>query len=300
MSLARWIERGGKEVRAGRTTEFHVCAAPIGGGERLRTLLWDRAGAAVLTSATLQACGSFDLFMEEAGLKAWEGVHALSLPSPFDHAAQAELHLPRMRSHPLDAQAHTEEVAAMLPALLEAQAGSLVLFASARQMHQVAHALPEALREQILVQGSTSKRELLARNKARIDKGHRSVLFGLASLSEGVDLPGAYCTHLVVVKLPFAVPDDPVEQTRREWIEAQGRSAFHERSVPEVGIRLAQAVGRLLRTPEDHGRVTVLDPRLASTPWGRRLLAGLPPYRRVRGAAPGLPSDAATVDRSAA
>ncbi|WP_289241891.1 helicase C-terminal domain-containing protein [Delftia sp.] len=89
-------------------------------------------------------------------------------------------------------------------------------------MHQVAHALPEALREQILVQGSTSKRELLARHKARIDQGQRSVLFGLASLSEGVDLPGAYCTHLVVVKLPFAVPDDPVEQTRREWIEAQG------------------------------------------------------------------------------
>ena len=70
-------------------------------GERLRTLLWDRAGAAVLTSATLQACGSFDLFMEEAGLKAWEGVHALSLPSPFDHAAQAELHLPRMKGHRL-------------------------------------------------------------------------------------------------------------------------------------------------------------------------------------------------------
>lgn len=103
------------------------------------------------------------------------------------------------------------------------------------------------------------------------------------------DLPGAYCTHLVVAKLPFAVPDDPVEQTRREWIEAQGRSAFHERSVPEVGIRLAQAVGRLLRTPQDHGRVTVLDPRLAGTAWGRRLLDGLPPYRRVRGRALGVP-----------
>ena len=144
-------------------------------------------------------------------------------------------------------------------------------------------------REQVLVQGSTSKRELLARHRVRIDQGQRSVLFGLASLSEGVDLPGAYCTHLVVAKLPFAVPDDPVEQTRREWIEAQGRSAFHERSVPEVGIRLAQAVGRLLRTPQDHGRVTVLDPRLAGTAWGRRLLDGLPPYRRVRGRALGVP-----------
>ncbi len=300
LPIARWIERGCKEGRAGRPTEFHVCAAPIGGGERLRALLWDRAGAALLTSATLQACGSFNLFMEEAGLKAWDGVRAISLPSPFDHATQAELHLPRMRSHPRDAQAHTDEVAVMLPALLEAQPGALVLFASAWQMQQVAQALPAALREQVLVQGSTSKRELLTRHKARIDQGQRSVLFGLASLSEGVDLPGAYCTHLVVAKLPFAVPDDPVEQTRREWIESQGRSAFHERSVPEVGIRLAQAVGRLLRTPQDHGRVTVLDPRLAGTAWGRRLLQGLPPFRRVRGAAPGVPSDVAADARSAA
>ncbi|MCU7369983.1 ATP-dependent DNA helicase DinG [Paucibacter sp. O1-1] len=286
--VARWIECGGKE---GRVAEYHVCVAPIGGGDRLRTLLWDRAGAAVLTSATMQACGSFDLFMEESGLKAWQGVRALSLPSPFDHAAQAELHLPRMRSHPRDAEAHTGEVAALLPALLEAPGGmslgSLVLFSSGRQMQQVEQALPQALREQVLMQGRMSKRELLALHRRRIDQGMRSVLFGLASLSEGVDLPGAYCTHLVVAKLPFAMPDDPVEQTRREWIEAQGRSAFLERSVPEVGIRLAQAVGRLLRTPEDRGRVTVLDPRLAGTPWGRRLLAGLPPFRRVQGAVPG-------------
>ncbi|CAM3423485.1 ATP-dependent DNA helicase DinG [Paracidovorax anthurii] len=297
---ARWIEGHGK---GGRAAEYHVCAAPISGGHRLRALLWERAGAAVLTSATLQACGSFDLFMEESGLKAWEGVRAISLPSPFDHAAQAELHLPRMRSHPRDAESHTEEVAAMLPALLEVPwgtpSGALVLFASARQMQQVEQALPPPLREQILMQGRVSRREMLAHHRKRIDQGLRSILFGLASLSEGVDLPGAYCTHLVVAKLPFAVPDDPVEQTRREWIEAQGRSAFLERSVPEVGIRLAQAVGRLLRTPEDRGRVTVLDPRLAGTPWGRRLLAGLPPFRRVQGAASGGPSAAAPCGRAA-
>lgn len=281
--MARWIERSG---RAGVAPEYHVCAAPISGGERLRALLWERAGAAVLSSATLQACGSFDLFLEESGLDAYGGVRAFSLPSPFDHQAQAELHLPRMRSHPRDAEAHTEDVAARLPSLLESQLGALVLFASARQMQQVEQALPPALREQVLMQGCLSKRELLERHKARIDQGRRSILFGLASLSEGVDLPGAYCTHLIVAKLPFAVPDDPVEQARREWIEAQGRSAFMERSVPEVGIRLAQAVGRLLRTREDRGRVTVLDPRLGTTPWGRRLLAGLPPFRVVRGGAP--------------
>jgi len=200
--------------------------------------VWDRVGAAVLTSATLRACGSFDLFLQDSGLDACAGVRALSLASPFDYAAQAELHLPRMTTHPRDADAHTEEVAAALPALLESQQGSLVLFASARQMQCVAQALPENLRAQVLVQGSLSKRELLERHRVRIDEGQRSILFGLASLSEGVDLPGAYCTHLVVAKLPFAVPDDPVEQARREWIEAQGRSAFLERSVPEVGIRL--------------------------------------------------------------
>lgn len=280
--MARWIEQ---VPRAGGDDDLRVCAAPISGGQRLHELLWTRAGAAVLTSATLRACGSFDLFLEESGLQGCPGVQALSLPSPFDHAAQAEFHLPSMRTDPRDAEAHTREVGGLLPGLLEAHQGALVLFASARQMQRVAQELPEALRAQVLVQGDLAKRELLARHKACIDRGQRSVLFGLASLSEGVDLPGAYCTHLIVAKLPFAVPDDPVEQARREWIEAQGRSAFLERSVPEVAIRLAQAVGRLLRTPEDRGTVTVLDPRLGATAWGRRLLAGLPPFRIVRGRA---------------
>ncbi|WP_406625377.1 ATP-dependent DNA helicase DinG [Acidovorax sp. SDU_ACID1] len=277
---ARWVERLG---RGARDADLRVCASPIGAGPRLRRLLWDRAGAAVLTSATLRGCGSFDMFLEESGLNALPGVHLLALLSPFSYETQAELHLPAMRTHPRDAAAHTEEVARQLPTLLAAQPGALVLFASARQMHQVAQALPEALRSEILVQGSLSKRQLLERHKARIDQGLRSVLFGLASLSEGVDLPGRYCTHVIIAKLAFGVPDDPVEQARREWIEDQGRSAFDERSLPEAGIRLAQAVGRLLRTPQDHGTVTVLDPRLGTTAWGRRLLAGLPPFRLVQG-----------------
>lgn len=280
--VARWVEQG---ARIGRKVDFRVCAAPISGGQCLRELLWQRAGAVVLTSATLRACGTFDLFLEESGLDTCTGVYSMTLPSPFDYASQAELHLPFMRTHPRDADAHTEEVVALLPSLLQAELGALVLFASARQMQQVAKALPKTLQAAVLVQGSTSKRELLERHKTRIDQGQTSILFGLASLAEGVDLPGAYCTHVIVVKLPFAVPDDPLEQARREWIESQGRSAFLERSVPEVGIRLSQAVGRLLRTPEDHGRVTVLDSRLGSTPWGRRLLAGLPPFKVVRGRA---------------
>lgn len=278
--IARWLERGG---RHGREVDFHVCAVPICGGPRLEELLWSKVGAAVLTSATLQACGSFDLFLEESGLLERQEVKLLSLPSPFDYPNRAELHLPSIRHHPRKAEEHSVEVAALLPDLVSGHLGALVLFASARQMHRVAELVPEWLREVILVQGSMSKREILQCHRAKIDEGQPSVLFGLASLSEGVDLPGDYCTHVVVVKLPFAVPGDPREEARREWIEAQGRSAFHERSVPEVGIRLSQAVGRLLRTFEDHGVVTVLDPRLGSTGWGRRLLRSLPPFRIVRG-----------------
>ncbi len=278
--VARWLERG---RRHGREVDFHVCAVPICGGPRLEELLWSRVGAAVLTSATLQACGSFDLFLEESGLLERQEVKLVSLPSPFDYPNRAELHLPSIRHHPRKSEEHSEEVAALLPDLVSGHLGVLVLFASARQMHRVAELVPDWLREAVLVQGSMSKRELLQCHRAKIDEGQPSVLFGLASLSEGVDLPGDYCTHVVVVKLPFAVPGEPREEARREWIEAQGRSAFHERSVPEVGIRLAQAVGRLLRTFEDHGVVTVLDPRLGSTGWGRRLLRSLPPFRIVRG-----------------
>lgn len=278
--VARWVER---YASAGAGDDFLVCASPISAGSRLRGLLWERVGAAVLTSATLRACGRFDLFLEEAGLQGYADLQPLALSSPFDYAGRAVLHIPAMRAHPRDAVAHGKEVAQRLPALLQRQRGALVLFASARQMHEVHAALPPGLQECVLVQGQCARRELLQRHSARIDAGQRSVLFGLASMAEGVDLPRELCTHVICAKLPFSVPDHPLEQARREWIEAQGRSAFMERCVPEVGIRLAQAVGRLLRTDEDHGTVTVLDPRLANTHWGRLLVRGLPPFRLVIG-----------------
>ncbi len=286
--VARWVER-----HAGTSAgdDFLVCASPISGGPRLRELLWDRVGAAVLASATLRACGRFDLFLEEAGLHGYPALQPLALASPFDYATRATLHIPRVRAHPRDAAAHGEEIVQRLPALLLRQRGTLVLFASARQMREVHAALAPELREAVLMQGQCSRRELIERHRARIDGGHRSVLFGLTSLAEGVDLPGEYCTHVICAKLPFSVPDNPLEQARREWIEAQGRSAFMERSVPEVGIRLAQATGRLLRTDDDSGTVTVLDPRLGSTHWGRMLLRGLPPFRVVIG-------DPARLDRA--
>ncbi|MFT3815644.1 MAG: ATP-dependent DNA helicase DinG [Acidovorax sp.] len=278
--VARWVER---HAGAAGEDDFQVCASPISGGPRLRELLWNRIGAAVLTSATLRACGRFDMFVEDAGLQDYGSLERLALASPFDYASRATLHIPGVRAHPRDAAAHGKEVVQRLPALLASQRGALVLFASARQMCEVYGALPQEWQACVLMQGQCSRRELIERHRARIDAGGRSVLFGLASLAEGVDLPREYCTHVICAKLPFAVPDSPLEQARREWIEAQGRSSFLERCVPEVGIRLAQATGRLLRTDEDEGTVTVLDPRLGRTGWGQMLLCGLPPFRVVIG-----------------
>jgi ATP-dependent DNA helicase DinG len=106
------------------------------------------------------------------------------------------------------------------------------------------------------------------------------VIFGLASFAEGVDLPGDYCSHVVIAKIPFAVPDSPLESALAEWVESQGRNAFMDISVPDAALRLVQASGRLLRTEQDVGRVTLLDRRVVTRRYGKAILDSLPPFRR--------------------
>jgi ATP-dependent DNA helicase DinG len=127
------------------------------------------------------------------------------------------------------------------------------------------------------MQGDLSRSELIRQHCAAIQAGMTSVIFGLASLAEGIDLPGELCTHVIVPKLPFPVPDHPLEEARREWIERRGGSAFHEAMLPEAAIKLAQMVGRLVRTEDDIGQITILDPRIGTKAYGRQLLRGLPP-----------------------
>jgi ATP-dependent DNA helicase DinG len=139
--------------------------------------------------------------------------------------------------------------------------------------------LEEGWRDLILLQGNDSKQLLLQKHRERVDAKKGSVLFGLASFAEGVDLPGRYCEHVIIAKIPFAVPDDPVEAAMAEWIEAQGGNAFMQIAVPDAAIKLVQACGRLLRTEEDSGTVTVLDRRLVSKRYGKAILNSLPPFR---------------------
>jgi ATP-dependent DNA helicase DinG len=155
-----------------------------------------------------------------------------------------------------------------------------VLFASRKQMREVYDSVALELRDRVLLQDHFGKQELLRLHRERVDAGKGSVIFGLASFAEGIDLPGPYCTHVVIAKLPFAVPDDPVEAALAEWVEARGGNAFMEISVPDAALKLVQASGRLLRTEEDRGRITLLDRRVVTRQYGRRILDSLPPYRR--------------------
>jgi ATP-dependent DNA helicase DinG len=112
------------------------------------------------------------------------------------------------------------------------------------------------LAERVLAQDRLPKRELITRHRARVDAGEGSIIFGLASFAEGIDLPGDYLTHVVITRLPFAVPDDPVGATLAEWIESRGGNPFMRISVPDASIKLVQACGRLIRKEADSGRIT--------------------------------------------
>ena len=275
--IARWIER---HDEGGRPDDYLVCASPISGGDKLRKLLWNRASAAVVMSATLTSCGTFDLFLRQSGLGFFDSPAFLRVESPFDFRKNAQLVVPAMRTEPPESEQHTREVSDRLPALVETL-GTLVLFTSARQMREVYAQLPEELRRVTLVQGSMPKGEMLARHRAAVDRADRSVLFGLSTFAEGVDLPGEYCTHVVIAKLPFSVPDSPLEEARREWVESRGGSPFIEITVPEAAVRLKQGLGRLLRTIHDRGRVTILDRRIVTKRWGGLLMRGMPDFEVV-------------------
>ncbi|MCZ6709668.1 MAG: ATP-dependent DNA helicase DinG [Gammaproteobacteria bacterium] len=266
---ARWVNDYGADLE--------VVSAPLQPGKLLHDSIWARCYGAVCTSATLTSLGRFERFFERAGLDEVAGVR---IPSPFDFQSIASFTVPEMHSDPRNFSEHSVEVAALLPGLLEDDPSALVLFTSWRQMHEVVGRLPVAFREKLKIQGEGSKQALLLDHRRSVDAGERSYIIGLASFAEGVDLPDDYCRHVVIVKLPFAVPDDPVDQAMAEWVEARGRNAFYEISVPDAALKLVQACGRLIRHERDFGRITLLDRRIVTQRYGRALLDSLPPYQQ--------------------
>jgi len=277
--VAKWFTR---EV-VGDLLVLKAHASPTLPGSTLRGQLWSRVRGAVLTSATLTSGGSFDFLLRETGLADDPDVTTLAVDSPFDFARQGRLVLAGTRADPKDVAAFTREmVAALVTDLREVRHGALVLFTSREQMRAANEALPAELRARVLVQSEWSRLRLRQQHAQRVADGLPSIIFGLQSFGEGLDLPGRLCEDLFITKLPFAPPDDPVGEARAEWLRAQGRDPFMELVVPATAIRLAQWVGRAIRTEEDEAHVTCYDRRLSQTAYGQRLLAGLPPFTRVQ------------------
>ena len=262
----------------------HAC--PIVPGDLLRQHLWRQVRAAVITSASLTSCGSFDYFLQEAGLADQAQVSTLAVQSPFDYARQGRLVVVDTVTDPRDAAAYTRElVAELLADLRQVAHGALALFTSRAQMRAALDALDATLLPRVLVQGQLSRSSLLAAHQARVEAGQPSVIFGLQSFGEGLDLPGALCETVFIAKLPFSPPADPVEEARAEWLRSLGRDPFTELVVPATGIRLLQWTGRAIRSEDDQATVICYDKRLLQQGYGRRMLQGLPPYAVSRRAA---------------
>lgn len=274
LPTARWIVK----VDGTEGLDIECCSSPVSAAVTLQEHLWSQCYGAVVTSATLTALGRFDRLYADLGIPSDSPCAIFS--SPFDFAEAAELRVPAMRTDPGKPDDHNVELADLLLATLPAERATLVLFSSWRQMRYVLEQMPAKMVADILVQGDLAKHEILRQHRERIDNGLPSIIFGLASFAEGVDLPGDYLTHVVITKLPFGVPDDPVDATYSEWIESQGGNPFAEWVIPMASMRLTQATGRLLRTEKDKGVITLLDRRFITRRYGKQLLAALPPYRR--------------------
>lgn len=274
LPVARWISR----TPFGDDWDIRLSASPIAVADQLRRNLWWRCYGAVVTSATLTALNSFSNLTFETGLPDWVGYHRVA--SPFDYPNLGQLEVVQLASDPKSEQ-FQGDVEDWLRKSLDLGKSTLVLFSSRLQLEATRETFLRPWFEQLLCQGFLPKSEIVRRHKERIDRGEGSVIFGLASFAEGIDLPGEYLTHVVIVKIPFAVPDDPIQAATSEWMESRGRNPFMELTLPAASIRLVQACGRLIRKESDTGRVSILDKRLVSHRYGKLLLDSLPPLRRI-------------------
>ena len=252
-----------------------LSAAPIDVGPLLQDSLFGRLHACVLTSATLSVGGSFEFFKKRLGLDEPE---SMIVASPFDHANQAVLYLPKRMPEPRE-PAFFARAMEEIEALLEITGGrAFLLFTSHAALSRANEHLGRLARYPLFVQGEGSKAALLETFRTT----PRAVLLGTNSFWHGVDVPGEALSMVVIDKLPFDVPSDPLVAARIDRIKENGGSPFAEYQTPMAVLDLKQGLGRLLRSRGDRGILAVLDPRLLTKGYGKTFLASLPPYPVVR------------------
>ncbi len=274
----RWVDISASQMR--------LMEAPLDIAQTVRDRLIkpqeDRPRSWVFTSATLGDDPQLRWFTEPCGL---EGSIVLRVSSPFDYATQAALYVPRSIVRPNDA-AHSAQVAALATQAVKQMGGrTLVLTTTLRALRAIGELMKQQLEGagiEVLVQGEWPKRHLMTRFREGAQSGGLGcVLVASATFWEGFDVPGDALQLVIIDKLPFPPPNDPLVEARSKRLESQGRSSFNDYFVPEAVVALKQGAGRLIRTESDQGVLILCDNRLVTTGYGRRLVAALPPMRQL-------------------
>jgi ATP-dependent DNA helicase DinG len=270
--LVRWVEVFTQSV------QLH--ATPLSVAEGFTKQLAGTPRAWIFTSATLAVKSDFSHYLgqmglQEAGTGYWN--------SPFDYGQQALLYVPQQMPEPNSVGYTASVAAAALPVIKASGGRAFVLSTSLRAMRELHALLKDAFEREgmefpLLLQGESSRSELLERFR----KLGNAVLVGSQSFWEGVDVRGEALSAVIIDKLPFAPPDDPVLAARIDKMNAEGRNAFMEYQLPYAVITLKQGAGRLIRDEADRGVLMICDPRLISKPYGRRIWQSLPPFKRTR------------------
>ena len=265
--LVRWIDVRSRSVSLG--------ASPVDVGSTLRSRLFDRVPTVVCASATLATAGSFHFTRARLGVP--PAADELLLESPFDFASRSAFYVPGDLPEPTDPAWEPMAVDRIVELVRMTGGGAFVLCTSSRAMRSIHARLRGKITLPLLLQGERPKHMLLARFRA----SENAVLVATMSFWEGVDVPGWALRLVILDKIPFAPPNDPVVAARCERLDREGGNGFSQYSVPSAGMTLKQGFGRLIRSQRDAGIVALLDRRAARKGYGRALLASLPPARRV-------------------